>query len=265
MSKFFGASLFKKSSASSVGGDHVQQSIANHDSNKNLKSFSTSSSVMWDTICDLNSSSDLDESSDFFYSRPNIFSPNIEKSNSPYTAPSEKSTAVKASSSNANKWKTNFMLPESTAKKSRAHAPKVDSPSLPRLLTKSQNSPSLGLRYASKLNKSPAIKSPSSTLESEFHDGEEPNLCVELKNSPKAILLDGSDTSQKRNLFSELETSFELSSVDIDDNVEEENENTNQHYHSKDDKNEMLLKSKHESALQEDDQTDKAFPNGTDK
>lgn len=259
MSKFFGASLFKKSSISSGGGNQVQQSAVNHGSNKNPKAFSTSSSVMWDTICDLNSSSDLDETSDFFYSRPNIFSPSVEKANSPFGAPSDKSIAVAASPSNSNRWKTNFMLPESSAKRSRTYALKADSPSLTRLQTKSQNSPSLSFRFTSKLNKSPAIKSPPSTLESEFHDNEEPTLCVDLKGSPKAI-----PDGQKRNAFNELETSFELSTVDIDDNAGEDDTSVC-HFHPKDEKNEILLKPEHEIGVQGDDQTGAVLPNGSDK
>ncbi|VDN96291.1 unnamed protein product, partial [Rodentolepis nana] len=83
MSKFFGASLFKKTTSSN-GDNQVQKSAANRASPKTLGPTST---VMWDTICDLNSSSDLDESADFFYSRSNLFSPSSNKPSSNFSVP----------------------------------------------------------------------------------------------------------------------------------------------------------------------------------
>nr|CDS29887.1 hypothetical protein HmN_000906200 [Hymenolepis microstoma] len=263
MSKFFGASLFKKTT-SSIAGNQVQKSAANRESPKTLGPTST---VMWDTICDLNSSSDLDESADFFYSRSNLFSPNSDKLSSNLSAPTEKSAPTNGLAANANRWKTNFMLSEtSNARQTRVNETKVKSPSLSRLQAKSQNSPSLGLRYASKFGKSHALKSPSSTLGDGLEERQEPKLYPDKRTSPKLVPV-GVDSNRKRDIFNESEISLDISTDASDRIAENDNEEDSVCLYRPDtDKNRESRGSiEHETSAQQDDQEGINLPNRSDK
>ncbi|VDL61875.1 unnamed protein product [Hymenolepis diminuta] len=262
MSKFFGASLFKKSNSSS-GGNQVQKNIANRE---NSKTSIPTSTVMWDTICDLNSSSDLDESTDFFYSRPNLLSPISDKPSSPFQTPSEKSVTTNGLVTNTNRWKTNFMLSEaSNARQARTNEPKVNSPSLSRLQTKSQNSPSLGFRYESKFGKSPALKSPSSTLVGGLDEIDEPKLCPNKRISPKLVSV-SLDANKKRDIFNESELSLDFPTNDTD-NVEKDNEehSTYRYCPDNDGSKESTALTEHEIDVQQDDQESAILSNRSDK
>ncbi|KAL5967947.1 Laminin subunit alpha-2 [Taenia solium] len=235
MAKFFGVNLFKKSSSShSADSPQMKKDFGSLSVRESSKNISNAPTVMWDAICDLNGSSDLDDSADFFYSRAGIFSTQFDKSSSPVQSASEKPHRS-VNTSGSNKWKTNFLVPESSPRYSRVSEPTPISPSISRFQSKSQASPSIGFRNSSKLGKSPALKSNSNTLELEIAERDLPPN-VETMNSPKAAHVN-TDIDKRGPTFAEPGTSLELSTIDLDQSSEEEQQGANYHCHSEEEKN----------------------------
>ncbi|VDD81383.1 unnamed protein product [Mesocestoides corti] len=164
---FFGSSLFKKSSSgTSTKSPQMKNDFGDIGIGKHQSTASNSPGViktaLWESICDadLNSSSDLDESMEYFYSRANIFSSNQEKSNSPVSSTSAKSASA-SNLSNPQRWKTRFFMPNESPKPPKT--PEVNNASSPflRFQSKPSASPSVNNRFSSKSSESPATHSPS--------------------------------------------------------------------------------------------------------
>lgn len=232
MSKFFGSNLFKRTN--STNSVTTNQKSANH--RDDPKSITGNSSVMWETICDLNSSSDLDESTDFFYPRPNLFSPGSDKCNSPFTIPDKSSSKNGPATTNTkSRWKTNFLLPESSNPKSnRMNEIKCNSPSIARSQTKSQSSSSLGFRYVSNLSKSPVLKSPSGTLNCGIEDIDEPDICHNKRSSPKVVIV--AESKQNVDAFTDVERSLDISTDDTNQTEKDNEDYSIGFYHSDSDR-----------------------------
>ncbi|VDK33232.1 unnamed protein product [Taenia asiatica] len=235
MAKFFGVNLFKKSSSSrSADSPQMKKDFGSLSVRESSKNISNAPTVMWDAICDLNGSSDLDDSADFFYSRAGIFSTQCDKPSSPVQSASEK-LHRSVNTSGSNKWKTNFLVPESSPRHSRVSEPTPISPSISRFQSKSQASPSMDFRNSSKLGKSPALKPNSNTLELGIAERDLPPN-VETMNSPRATHVN-TDIDKKGPTFAEPRTSLDLSTIDLDQSSEEEQQGANYHCHSKEEKN----------------------------
>lgn len=235
MAKFFGVNLFKKSSSShSADSPQMKKDFGSVSVRESTKNISNPPTVMWDAICDFNGSSDLDDSADFFYSRAGIFSPQCDKPSSPVQSASERPQRS-VNTSNANKWKTNFLVPESSPRHSRVSEPTPISPSISLFQSKSQASPSIGFRNSSKLGKSPAFKSSSNALELEIAE-RDPQSNAETINSPKATHIN-MDIDKKELTFVEPRASLDLSTIDLDQSSEEEHQGATYQCHSVEEKN----------------------------
>ncbi|EUB59560.1 hypothetical protein EGR_05587 [Echinococcus granulosus] len=244
MAKFFGVSLFKKaSSGHSADSPKMKKDFGALSVRERTKNISNAPTVMWDAICDLNSSSDLDDSTDFFYSRSGIFSPQPEKPSSPIQSASEKPQKP-VSSSSTNKWKTNFLVPEISPRHPRTTETTPISPSISRFQSKSRASPSMGFRYSSTLGRSPAFKSNSSTAELEVTEHDIPSD-TDTTNSPKVthVITD----IEKNGLNSvESRTSLDLSTISLDQTNEEGNQDSNYQCRSMGEMNNVQRQSAHE-------------------
>ncbi|VDM24923.1 unnamed protein product [Hydatigera taeniaeformis] len=233
MAKFFGVNLFKKSSGHSADTSLMKKDSGSSDVSESTKNITNASPVMWDAICDLNSSSDLDDTADFFYSRSGIFSSQCDKPSSPTQIALEKAQKS-VTNSGTNKWKTNFLVPESSLRLPRVAEPIPISPSLSRFQSKSQASPSMGFLHSSKLCQSPAFKSNSNTLDLAIAERDTSSDRVNI-NSPKAIQVNA-DIEKRELSFAEPGTSLDLSTFDLDQTNDEEQQDANYQHHPKEDK-----------------------------
>ena len=240
MAKFFGASLFKKSSSgSSTNSPQMKKDSINLGS-KNTPNGPT---VMWDAICDLNSSSDLDDSADFFYSRSNIFSPKPDTLEKP---------PLSTASSSTNKWRASFLVPE---RQSRPLEHNPMSPSLSKFQSKPQNSPSVGFRYPTKFGKS-TIKSPPSSTSLEIPE-REPSSTTRTMNSPGVVQMN-TRLGKEENAFVQPQKNLEVPSVDLD--LSEEHADEGDQYQNMEVANNGIQKSpscKDEVELSSSDGTEK--------
>lgn len=229
---FFGSNIFKKSDS---GTNNNSPQVINRFKGSSLtkkpdhdgRSPSFVKTALWETICDadLNTSSDLDDSMDFFYSRSNIFNGKTPNSSDP-TTPTTQSKPVQNSSisSGTQRWKSRFFTqdaspipkknPEATAD---VPQPRYQSPSLSRFQKNPQPSTISGATtyssmsncFTSAFNKSPATRQTGSGC-SDRH----------TINSPKIPRI-SEDLDEPHESFVETEESFDMTSKTMTDYEED--------------------------------------------
>ncbi|VDN11208.1 unnamed protein product [Dibothriocephalus latus] len=152
---FYGTSFFKKSTAS----PQIKNDLPNHVTQGNTGS---AKNALWDVICDsdLNSSSDLDDSMEYFYSRSSLFKNRSDANESKLS-----------STSGPQKWKSKFFNepPRESPKVNQSMDSIEDcepAPSSPALKYTIGQAKSGGFQKMSSFGQSPVYKSPVVTTSS---------------------------------------------------------------------------------------------------